>query len=376
MATITSIGVSDQDPVGALQGFLASLLESGVADAVFTMRQRPGQKAVMPALITDPAMMTQANPLSPAYPLSGARLLARLTHGETHGTVAAVLRPCELRAFIELVKLNQASQEGLLLIAVDCLGAMSNATWREASAGADPKDLANRFVLAGGKIEGFPTARACMACEHPTAANADLAIGLVGVDAGTNLLVVSQTAAGEGAIDRLGLSDAPGGEAREAALAQLTAEREAYRDQMFAETAEATQDLSGLAAHLAGCVNCYNCRVACPVCYCKECVFVTDVFDHKPWQYLGWARKDGMLRMPTDTVFFHLTRMAHMSLSCVGCGQCSNACPNGIPVMELFRLVGARTQEAFGYEAGRDAAEAPPLSVFKEEEFGELTCSA
>ena len=265
MASITSIRVADKDPVAALQGFLASLLENGVADAVFTMRQRPGESAVMPALITDPAKMTQANPLCPAYPLSGARLLSRLTHGESQGTIAAVLRPCELRAFVELIKLNQASQEGLLLIAVDCFGAMSNATWRAAAADADPKDLANRFTLSGGTLEGFPVARACLACEHPTAPNADLAIGLVGVDAGEGILIVSQTAAGENAINLLDLKDAPGGEAREQALADLVAKREAYRDTMFAETAESTKDLSGLAAHLSGCVNCYNCRVACPV---------------------------------------------------------------------------------------------------------------
>jgi formate dehydrogenase subunit beta len=39
--------------------------------------------------------------------------------------------------------------------------------------------------------------------------------------------------------------------------------------------------------------------------------------------------------------------------------------------MELFRSVAARTQESFGYEPGRSLNEAPPLSVFKEDEFQE-----
>ena len=76
--------------------------------------------------------------------------------------------------------------------------------------------------------------------------------------------------------------------------------------------------------------------------------------------------------MPTDTVFYHITRLAHMSTACVGCGQCSNACPNDIPVMELFRTVAQRTQAAFDYEAGRDINESPPLSVFREEEFQDV----
>jgi formate dehydrogenase subunit beta len=40
--------------------------------------------------------------------------------------------------------------------------------------------------------------------------------------------------------------------------------------------------------------------------------------------------------------------------------------------MEVFRTVARHTQQAFGYEAGRDPLEAPPLSVFKESEFPEV----
>jgi formate dehydrogenase subunit beta len=76
--------------------------------------------------------------------------------------------------------------------------------------------------------------------------------------------------------------------------------------------------------------------------------------------------------MPTDTLFYHLTRLAHMSTACVGCGQCSNACPNDIPVMELFRSVARQAQAAFDYRAGRSVDEIPPLSTFKEDEYQEV----
>ena len=131
---------------------------------------------------------------------------------------------------------------------------------------------------------------------------------------------------------RLGLPGADVPPERKKAVADLVAERTAARDKMFAETAEATGSLEKLSSYLANCVNCYNCRVACPVCYCRECVFVTDVFDHDPAQYLGWAARKGAVKMPTDTLFYHLTRIAHMGTACVGCGQCSNACPNDISV--------------------------------------------
>ena len=111
--------------------------------------------------------------------------------------------------------------------------------------------------------------------------------------------------------------------------------------------------------------------MACPVCYCKECVFNTDVFDHDSYQYMAWAQSKGVLKLPVDTLFFHITRLAHMSLSCVGCGQCSNACPNDIPVMELFALVAGDSQAAFDYRAGCDPDEALPLSEFKENELSD-----
>jgi formate dehydrogenase subunit beta len=141
---------------------------------------------------------------------------------------------------------------------------------------------------------------------------------------------------------------------------------------MFVKTRAATENLEKLSSYFATCVNCYNCRVACPVCYCKECVFVTDVFNHDPSQYLQWANRKGLIKMPTDTLFFHLTRLAHMSTACVGCGQCSNACPNDIPVMELFRTVANTAQQAFGYQAGDHIEQKPPLSVFCEDEFSEV----
>ncbi len=76
--------------------------------------------------------------------------------------------------------------------------------------------------------------------------------------------------------------------------------------------------------------------------------------------------------MPTDTIFYHITRIAHMSTACVGCGQCTNACPNDIPVMELFRTVSYLTQKVFEYEAGRSIEDDPPLSVFREDELTDV----
>ncbi|BBD09215.1 Coenzyme F420 hydrogenase/dehydrogenase, beta subunit C-terminal domain [Desulfovibrio ferrophilus] len=377
MATTARIEVGPDGPLRAIQGLLVQLLEQNEATAVLTPRHMPLKGTVMPALISDPAEMDQADPLSPAFPLNAAKMVSRLTKGSGGKPVAAVLRPCEIRAFIELVKLNQGSMDNVLLVGVDCMGALTNIDNQQYSTQGEPKAMSELFMrqaLEGQtEMSGFTVAKACQACEHPVPEGADLILGLFGSDPGKEIQLIANTARGEGILTRMNYSDAPINGARDKAISQAIAKREAFRDAMFEVTRAATDTLSGLAEHLSSCINCYNCRAACPVCYCKECVFLTDVFDYKPDQYIGWAEKHGSLKMPTDTVFFHLTRLAHMSTSCVGCGQCSNACPNNVPVMELFRTVSHKTQQAFGYMPGMNPDEAPPMTVFREDEFAEVT---
>ncbi len=370
------IEVKEGDTESGLRDFLARVLEQEGIRAVLTPLRLPFHKSVMPTLVSDPNRLDAADPLSPAYPLSGARLLSRLTRQDAGGRVAAVLRPCEIRAFVELVKLKQASREDLVLIGMDCAGAFSNKVFAQAVAEDEAKDLTSRFRRAAYAGEetpaGYALAGACRVCEHITPDGADVAIGLHGVDVERELWVEGRTDTGKDLLADLGLPESEEPEARSRTVKERTAQAAKRRDAMFDETGQATEGVEKLTSYLASCVNCYNCRVACPVCYCRECVFGTDVFEHEPRQYLNWADRKGAVKMPTDTVFYHLTRMAHMAASCVGCGQCSNACPNDIPVMELFRTVAHGVQEGFEYEPGRDVEEAPPLAVFREDEFAEV----
>lgn len=365
--------VENGDAVAALRGFLQKLLGSQAVHALLAPAHLPMKSMVMPTLITQAERMEGVDPLAPCFPMNAARIASRLARKPMGVRWAAVLRPCETRALVELVKLKQARLEEVVLISVDCLGAFQNKDYI-AFAGSDPAAATAEFlrrVSAGETLEP-DLAPACRVCEFPVPPCTDLHIGLLGTDAGGPLTVEACSPAGREAIEAAGLAAAAAPASRSAALEELTARRLHSRDEMFARTLSVIGGIDAAAAYFANCINCYNCRVACPVCYCKECVFVTDVFNHEPAQYLEWAGRQGVLKMPTDTLFYHLTRLAHMSTACVGCGQCSNACPNDIPVMEVFRTVAHSTQQAFEYQAGRSPEEAPPLSVFKEAEFPEV----
>ncbi|QTA85135.1 Coenzyme F420 hydrogenase/dehydrogenase, beta subunit C-terminal domain [Desulfonema magnum] len=376
MAKTAKIEVKNQDLLASLRSLLKSVLEMEDVSAMLIPQHLPMKNVVMPVLVNDPEYLDDADPLAPAFPMNAAKIVSRLTRKPMGGKVVAVLRPCEIRAFVELVKLRQARTEELIIIGTDCLGTYNNKDYFRflEKKGTESTALFYRNVLSGkgAAMEDIDLSPACKSCEFPIPVAADMLIGLVGVDTEKHFMVQSLTPRGEALFNNLNLSEAEEPSARKAAVQSLIAERVAYRDKMFAETAEATNSVEKLTTYLANCVNCYNCRVACPVCYCKECVFVTDVFNHEPSQYLKWAARKGAIKMPTDTVFYHITRLAHMSTACVGCGQCSNACPNDIPVMELFRTVSHQTQKAFNYEPGRSLDEEAPLSVFREAEFEEV----
>lgn len=377
MATTVKLEVKNNDIVASLQVFLKSVLELPQIGAMLVSQHLPMKNVVMPTLVTDPQALEGADPLAPSFPLNAAKLVSRLTRKPSGAKIAAVLRPCEIRAFVELVKLKQAGMENLILIGFDCLGAYQNSDYLMV-ADRDEVETTQKFyekMLSENDIssEEIQVSNACRACEHPVPEGVDITIGLLGAPVSDYLWIKADTAEGENILAELNLTSTEEPPERKRAVESLLSKRLAFRDRMFEENHAATETIEKLTAYLAGCVNCYNCRVACPVCYCRECVFVTDVFDHEPSQYLRWAKRKKLIKMPTDTVFYHITRLAHMSTACVGCGQCSNACPNDIPVMELFRTVAHKTQHAFDYEAGRNLDESPPLSVFKENEFKDLT---
>jgi formate dehydrogenase (coenzyme F420) beta subunit len=376
MANAATLPVKNNHLLGAFQDLAGSILALEEIAAILVPQQLPMKAMVMPVLVSDPDRLAGIDPLAPAFALNAAKVLSRLTRKPTGEKVAVMLRPCEIRAFVELVKLKQGRREDVLIIGHDCPGAYTNKDYI-AYARTWGKESTNHFFQktvkeSSSAIDGVALAPACQACENFLPEGADLAIALYGVDTDNQLLIQARTSQGEAVLERLGLAPTEVPAQRDAVLQALSAERLSARDRMMAETTAATNTLEKLSGYLASCVNCYNCRVACPVCYCRECVFVTDVFDHEPLQYLGWARRKGAIKMPTDTVFYHLTRLAHMSTACVGCGQCSNACPNEVPVMELFRTVAMRTQAAFDYQPGRDVADKPPLSEFREKEFEEV----
>ena len=120
---------------------------------------------------------------------------------------------------------------------------------------------------------------------------------------------------------------------------------------------------------LSTCIRCNACRQACPTCYCKECLLKPEKMGYSSERYLRRAQKKGQIKMPVDTVLYHLTKMNHMASSCVACGLCEQACPMDIPLGRIYSRVGRHVQALFDYVPGRSLDEELPVTTFKEEEL-------
>jgi formate dehydrogenase subunit beta len=173
---------------------------------------------------------------------------------------------------------------------------------------------------------------------------------------------------------RLGLEAGDNGEAagRSATVEKVIARRRQVRDKELSDIRAKMSSNGGIAGLFDACIRCHNCMTACPICYCKTCLFRTAAFDHPPEHYLTAARRKGATRLPGDTLLFHMTRMNHMSASCVSCGMCTSACPSDIPVGAIFSAVGEQVQAAFEYVPGRSLEEPLPLITFQANEWTEV----
>ncbi|MHC4627615.1 MAG: hypothetical protein ACYTDV_11590, partial [Planctomycetota bacterium] len=288
---MATIKVKDNNPVGAIQELLGSMLELQLVSAVLVPQEIPSGKSVVQTLVRDRAKLETANPLAPVFAVNSARIVAQMCidqmtkapsawdeaepeqgrakqaeaptaeddapddqaeqgveqnqtasteqtaaeappavdveaavqQEQKAGPIALVLRPCEIRALIELVKLQQATLEPFLVIGVDCWGAYSVTDYAAEAGQKEGKSSVTaeflKQVTAGNLPENL--CGACQVCQYPAPTYADIAIRLIGEDISQQISVNAGTDLGKQVFDALGLEATPESDGREKALEEL-----------------------------------------------------------------------------------------------------------------------------------------------------------
>src|SRR5512133_2743128 len=193
----------------SINGLLASLFDAGVVDAILVPMEMPGSRGVAQALVKDRAELSAAIPVAPVMPVNSATLVSNLTADQGGGKLGVVLRSCEIRALVELVKLKQASLDNVVIIGVDCAGSYSVPDYSSIAAGIEGDRKAAGIVegsMSGGTLDrdGYSLRPACQICEKPAPEFGDLLIGFLG-DTTEALTVTVSDSLAEGGLERLGL---------------------------------------------------------------------------------------------------------------------------------------------------------------------------
>ena len=319
--------------LGDFNEFLGGLMDNKIVEAVVVPMKGATGESYSPFLIKNVDLLKDCEPIAPVMSVNSARVVSNLTiKGALPFKTAVVLKPCELASFRELIKLNQISPENLLTISFDCEGINYL------------KDNENKREI-------------CEICTHFTPEFADIQIFSYGTD---ETLVASENID----LKELKLKEIDFSQKkREDFIEKLKKERESKREEKLSSIKDSLKDL------LKNCIVCKNCMRVCPICFCQECFFESPSLKGNSVTYSLRANRLHGLDFPENKLLFHLGRMNHMSVSCVSCGACEDACPAEIPVAQIFAAAGDELKKLFDYYPGKDLDEKVPFTCYQHDEL-------
>jgi formate dehydrogenase subunit beta len=306
------------DPIGTIQTIIQKVWEQQRLDGMLVFSN--GMSAAH--LIENNDELRDLNPFRPLMRenLAG-RILPNLeSHPDYH--LGALLRPCEMRTYLEIASSTRIPKERLTTICVDCLGTFPEEEyqWR-VSRKTSHDQLANealQFARQEG-ILGYRYRAACQICTSPGAKSADVNIHVLGLPIRKYVLVKSTD---NEADQQLNMDQITDGSAEDELIQQFEQMLAKQVDDHRQTTGRVIQalgdllprDLDAVVAELESCQNCQRCMEICPLC-------------DRDFPY-----RDANGHYPTRSIHRWL-------VSCTGCGVCEQECKRNLPLSVIYRSI-------------------------------------
>lgn len=307
---------TNNDPLGRVRDFLKAIWDYADLDGMVIPVYR-GSKSVEQTVIHHPEDLRTADPFVPLMQANAGKMVSELAHKHPNDHMAAILRPCEIRALYEQVKHTGVDLENWLLIGVDCPACfpIQDFEWRVAKAGS-VEALTNEVLrnVRQGSIALDRFRPACGMCTKPGSPHEQICIGLLGLPARETILVGINN---ELIIEKLDLDKVCDGLAprellqqREHMLKTIEERREHIREREIKElTPNLPANLEQFITFLENCQPCTSCMEACP-----------------DGEHIVSAIQNGTT---TNEIV-----MDWIS-SCAECGICEQACPKEVPLVAI-----------------------------------------
>ena len=333
------------DPLGALQNLIRKIWSQAGWDGIIVPINGSPDATARPRLITDPDGLVKVNPFKPLMLVNAARMIPDLVENHPQGQFGILLRPCELRALIEMTKHRPLPTDRLLTISVDCLGTLpaDEYQWRAERKKSIKDNLtqeALQFARQGG-ILAYRYRSACQTCSSPAANGADLNIQILGLPVRQHILLEANGGHSLKGLDPATFTDgsANGGliKRRDRVIAKLEQQHQRTMERLRQTLADyLPEDVDALVEQLSDCLPCQACMEVCPIC----CVDYPEKDEHDRYQ------KEDIMRW---------------MISCAGCGMCEQTCQRHLPLSTIFGHIREQLSQEFGYLPGRSKDEALPI---------------
>jgi len=354
---------SEESMQDTLRVLLCHLLETEKVNSVFALRKTRQEGRLCYSLVSDPSIVEEIEPFYPAMPVQGARALTELTIMKPlDHPVAVLLRPCEIRAFVENVKQSQGDLANVFIISCTCRGVIPTR-----------KLLTdNRINVLNNLFEN--TRAACRTCtEFIPGSYADMTVLIASDEPQDGTIIYLHTEKAVEIAEELAFFELKKAPPIMKFISSLLNSRKTALKQLLETTPAVDEGLHSMVSLFSACVGCRGCREVCPLCNCVVCDYETARTIHSPEVIRTELEIKGSIRVPSGTTQFQLGRLMHIAPLCIACGQCSDVCPVDIPVSDIFIRAGKLIQGYLAYSPGIDIDDTTPMATFKEEELLDIT---